>query len=87
MSDRRVTKSGKDRDGDITKLCHEGQPWSPRSKSDAIRDIRLKHHRYYVEEDGTRAYIDVATHPNGHLYLRTRGDSSKANNLDSLPDC
>ena len=39
MADRQITASGKDKDGDITKLCKAGEAWSPRQKADAIRDI------------------------------------------------
>ena len=39
MADRRVTATGKDSDGDITRLCNSGELWSPRSKADAVNDI------------------------------------------------
>ena len=39
MAKRYVRQTGKDKDGDITRLCNSGQPWSPRAKVDAIRDI------------------------------------------------
>jgi len=45
MADRQVTASGKDKDGDITKLCKSGEAWSPRQKADAIRDIENGTHR------------------------------------------
>ena len=32
MSDRRVTHTGKDKDGDITARCNPGEIWSPRLK-------------------------------------------------------
>lgn len=38
MADRQVTAFGKDRDGDITKLC-DSPAWGSRSKAGAIRDI------------------------------------------------
>ena len=47
MADRRVTASGKDRDGDITRLCNGGEYWSPRSKANAISDIESKTHSYF----------------------------------------
>ena len=40
MADRRVTHTGKDGDGDITRLCYPGQSWSPRSKANAIEPIK-----------------------------------------------
>ncbi len=51
MALRRVTATGKDRDGDITKLCNGGMSWSPRSKASAIDDIESKLHSYYVEDN------------------------------------
>ena len=35
MAKRYVRQTGKDKDGDITRLCNSGQPWSPRAKVDA----------------------------------------------------
>lgn len=40
MADRRVRRTGKDDDGDITSLCNSGESWSPRKKADAISDIK-----------------------------------------------
>lgn len=84
---RYVTKTGKDEDGDITKLCNDGATWSPRSKADAIGDIDGSDHEYWVawpNEDETR--IRVVRGPTGK-YLRTDRDDTTANNLDDLPDC
>ena len=53
MADRKVTASGKDKDGDIIKLCKSGEAWSPRMKADAIRDIENGTHTYYVQQAGT----------------------------------
>lgn len=87
MADRRVTATGKDKDGDITKLCNSGQIWSPRRKADAIGDIENKIHTYYVRDSkGNRADIRVVNN-GGNKYLRTVSDTSSANNLDNLPDC
>ena len=44
MAKRYVNKSGKDKDGDITKLCNSSADWSPRQKADAIRDIENSNH-------------------------------------------
>ena len=52
MADRPVTYTGKDHDGDITKLCNSGRSWSPRYKHDAINDIESGTHRYYVPWPG-----------------------------------
>ncbi|MDE2839863.1 MAG: DUF3892 domain-containing protein [Chloroflexota bacterium] len=87
MADRAVTRSGKDRDGDITKLCNVGSFWSPRSKWGAIQDIESGLHRYYVPwADGRSTWIRVVNGPTGK-YLRTDKDSTTRNNLDDLPDC
>lgn len=87
MADRQVTQTGKDGDGDITKLCHPGMSWSPRSKGDAIRDIESRLHTYFVNVAGSgRVDIHVGNGPNGK-YLRTDPDATSGNNLDDLPDC
>jgi hypothetical protein len=86
MTDRVVVKSGKDRDGDITKLCNAGQVWSPRLKAEAIRDIESGTHRYYVPWNSGKTWIRVANGPSGK-YLRTDSDGTTKNNLDDLPDC
>lgn len=87
MATRRVTATGKDSDGDITKLCHGGMAWSPRSKANAISDIESNAHAYYVEDrQGRRADVHVAG-SGSSKYLRTDPDSSCPNNLDNLPDC
>ncbi len=87
MADRRVTKSGKDSDGDITHLCNPGQYWSPKSKSSAITEIENNTNTYYVQDSyGRRADIHVVNGANGK-YLRTDPNSSCTDNLDNLPDC
>jgi hypothetical protein len=87
MATRYVNKSGKDKDGDITKLCYSGEAWSPRLKADAIRDIENKTHEYYVNwTDGQKTIIKVVNGSTGK-YLRTQRDGSTKNNLDDLPDC
>ncbi|MGS2743587.1 DUF3892 domain-containing protein [Halomonas sp. LS-001] len=87
MADRRVTATGKNSDKDITKLCNSPEWWSPRSKADAISDIELNIHTYYVTDGGgRRADIHVAG-SGASKYLRTNADSSSSNNLDNLPDC
>lgn len=86
MADRAVYKTGKDSDGDITKLCNGGEPWAPRSKADAIRDIEGGIHSYYVPWKTGRTEIRVVNGKNGK-YLRTDRDNTSKNNLDDLPDC
>ena len=86
MSDRTVHQSGKDRDGDITKLCSPNQSWSPRLKADVIRDIETGMHTYHVSWPTGRTEIRVVNGANGK-YLRTDRDNTSRNNLDDLPDC
>ena len=87
MAKRYVYKSGKDKDGDITKLCSSGADWSPRQKADAIRDIDNSTHSYWVSwSDGQETEIKVVNGSTGK-YLRTLRDGSTKNNLDDLPDC
>lgn len=85
-TERRVRKTGKDKDGDIISLCNDGASWSPRRKADAIRDIESGLYRYYVEEESPRAYVSVVNE-GGNKYLRTTADESSRNNLDNLPNC
>lgn len=87
MAKRYVNKSGKDKDGDITKLCNAGEAWSPRKKADAVSDIENKVHEYFVKwTDGQETPIRVVNGATGK-YLRTQRDGSTKNNLDDLQDC
>lgn len=87
MAERPVTQSRKDRDGDITGLCNPGAFWSPRNKSDAIRDIETSAHQYYVSwSDGMKTPVRVVNGPKGK-YLRTDRDNTSRNNLNDLIEC
>lgn len=86
MADRAVRKTGKNQAGDITSLCDDGAPWSPRYKLDAISDILTSTHTYHVPWTDGRTEIRVVSGPTGP-YLRTDRDSTVKNNLDDLPDC
>lgn len=83
---RQVTKSRKDKDGDITALCGPGD-WSPRSKANVISDIDGNTHSYYVDAAGYETTVQVVKSSNGTKYLRTTADRTSKNNLDNLPDC
>lgn len=85
MADRRVTKTGKDSDGDITSLC-SSEWWSPVSLAQAIKDIEGNSHRYYVRTGSQEADINVVQGPT-RKYLRTDPDKTSVDNLDELPDC
>lgn len=86
MARRQVTRSGKDRAGNITSLCKPGEAWSPRSSANCIADIEGGTHSYYVEWPGKTTEIRVVQGENGK-YLRTDRDTTTRNNLDDLPDC
>ncbi len=86
MAHRQVTRTGKDRNGNITSLCKPGEAWSPRSSADCIRDIETGTHSYYVAWPEKQTDIRVVQGPNGK-YLRTDRDATTRNNLDDLPDC
>ena len=87
MAERRVRRTGKDDDGDITALCNAGEPWLRRSKAEAINDLESRTHDYYVQESGTqRAYVKVIRGATGK-HLRTDADALPENNLDTLPSC
>lgn len=86
MADRAVRKTRKDAAGDILALCSDGAGWSPRSKAEAISDLELGIHSYYVPWTSGRTEIRVVDGPHGK-YLRTDSDGTSRNNLDDLPDC
>ena len=87
MAQRPVTRTRKDKYGDILALCQPGESWSPREKQAAIQDIETGTHSYYVPwSDGTSTWITVVNGPTGK-YLRTDKDNTTRNNLDDLPDC
>lgn len=84
MADRRVTKTGKDTDGDITSLCGA---WGSAAKATAISDIENRTHTYFVQDvRSRRADLEVVNGTTGK-YLRTDPNSACSDNLDSLPDC
>ena len=70
MADRAVIRTGKDRDGDITKLCYPEASWSPRSKQDAIYDIESRTHTYYVPWPEGRTEIRVVRDPEESICAR-----------------
>lgn len=86
MARRKVTRTKKDRDGDILALCNPAEYWSPRQKANAIRDIESGVNSYYTESGGKIAQVYVKDGPRGK-YLTTSADGRGANNLDNLPDC
>lgn len=84
MADRQVTRTGKDRYGDITALCG---PWGRTGKAMAILEIESRRYTYFVQDRfGRRADVQVVNGPTGK-YLRTDRNSSCSDNLDNLPNC
>ncbi len=87
MAKRYVRATGKNLQGDITKLCNSGEDWSPRTKIDAINDIETGLHEYWVNwASSPETRVRVVQGPSGK-YLRTDRDTTSRNNLDDLPDC
>lgn len=84
MANRQVTRSGKDRDGDITRLCGA---WGNTPKATAIDEIERHVHRYYVEDAYRRQANVIVVNGRWGKHLRTDPDSSCMNNLDNIPDC
>ena len=58
MANRRVTRTGKDPDGDITRLCGA---WGGTSKALAIREIGGGTHSYFVDAAGYHTSVRVIT--------------------------
>ncbi len=85
MAYRQVTRSGKNSDGDITRLCGPG--YGSVTKADAISHIENRVHTYYTRDGASRADVRVVRHPRYGKYLTTRDDQSLRNNLDNLPNC
>lgn len=83
MAKRQVTRSGKDRDGDITRLCGS---WGSTAKAQAIQEIEGGTHNYVVGSGSSEVRVLVKQGPRGK-YLTTSPDGRGRNNLDNLPDC
>lgn len=86
MADRRVTHTGKSRNGNILGLCNPAEEWYSRLSADAIADIESGTHSYFVATAGARTDIHVVDAPVGK-YLRTEANSRSSDNLDDLPTC
>jgi hypothetical protein len=86
MARRKVTRSEKDSDGDITALCNPVSNWERIPKPQAIGQIERGVHEYYVEVNNREVDIHVVNR-GGRKYLRTNPDQTTHNNLDDLPDC
>lgn len=79
----RVTRSGKDGDGDI--ICFSGYLRSV-SKSDGVSLITRYSGAFLVNVGGRRVSVRVGSR-NGQDYMTTAADGYPPNNLDGLPGC
>lgn len=84
MTTRYVTHTRKDQMGRIIAVGHPGSWWSPRATVDAIRDIEVNLHEYFVPWPEGPTRIRVVMGATGK-YLRTDRDNTSRNNLDDLP--
>ena len=80
--DRRVRTVKRDRGGNIVALCNSQAEWSPRKKTEVIRDILENKKSYYVQERARRSYLRVVDGDK----LRTTKDVENANCLENLRD-
>lgn len=83
---REVTHTQK-RGRNIIGLCNPGEPWSPVSEMQAVRDIRSRGIRYFVNTTGVPVSVNVMDGGESGHFLQTTSDGVASNNLISLPDC
>ena len=84
-----ITHSGgRDIHGHITGfggLNADGTRWWL-TEVQAIQGMRAGRWRFYVLVVHDKAWVEITTR-NGHEYLKTIADNTKADNLLSLPNC
>jgi hypothetical protein len=84
---QRTRKSGDGPGTETTHLCGDDDAgWGPVPVAEAISQIESGAAVYFTEVDGSIARIVIVDDPQGK-YLRTEADTTKANNLDALPNC
>ena len=81
MADRRVTRLGKDRNGDMLSLCGA---WGSTPKTTAIHEIDYRTHRYYAQDGPGRQATVRVYQSGGRKHLRTDANTTCSDNLDSL---
>lgn len=64
----------------------DGTRWRMRT-AEAIRSIEIGQYAFYTNVAGAWARVYVRTKLSGKKYLTTAPDSTKKNNLLSLPEC
>jgi len=67
-------------------ITRVGGSWGNISREDCANDIRLRREDYFVLGGSHRADVE-AYQSQGVWYIRTYPDSTKRDNLLSLPDC
>jgi hypothetical protein len=83
---REVTHTQK-RGRNVIGLGNPGEPWSPVSEVQAVRDIRSRGIRYFVNTTGTPVFVNVMDGGESGHFLQTTADGVASNNLIALPDC
>ena len=86
MADRLVTGSRKGYDGDILALCNPLEPWSPRFKTDAMKEIENGINNYYIKSDDKLIEVKVIL-KKGSKYLMAIDQTTNKNILDILLNC
>jgi hypothetical protein len=71
----------------IEHITHLGTATSRYTKRGLVRRMEEKGKEYFTEGGGKRAYLVVAKSASGEKYVHTQPDSSKRDNLLSLPKC
>ncbi len=94
MTDYRIDCINKpNRDSRHEHITHVGGP-NPEGTGrwkdpvpNVVRMIESKAHRFYTNEGGVSAWVDVRTSAAGNKYLQTRADGVFNDNLLALKEC
>jgi len=71
----------------VEHITHLGTATSRYTKRGVIRRMEEKGKKFFTEGGGKRAYLVVARSASGEKYVHTQPDSTKKDNLLSLPKC
>ena len=83
MAEREIEHIRRDLYGDIIALCNPDEPWAPRQKQDAIKDIETGEHSYYVQWGSLRINITVEVGFNGK-YLKADNENTIKNRPEKM---